>query len=245
MKQDVCFVIVTYKPELKTLRLLKQCLSGYPVTIEENSDKRNRGYGGAANAAIPGCLAGGASWVVVLNQDLTVTEKAVRHLVSGLGSVAPGIAGPFGGTFDRLRWTAKLGNGENNPDYISGSCMALHRDVIRDIGLLYEPYFMYYEDADYSVRARLRGYPLTRIPGTGIRHQDAGTFSPGSFYHEYYLARNHLLFVERLAPTGVKLHEFLRMPRTLAEAYWGGNIGKLNGIKDFAVRKFGPYGGRS
>ena len=95
--------------------------------------------------------------------------------------------------------------------------MAIHKRVIEKIGYFYEPYFMYYEDADLCVRAKNAGFPLKKLNGAGIEHSDRPVWGKGSRIHEYYLARNHLWFVWRLAPWNVKLYELIRLPKTLLE----------------------------
>ena len=126
-------------------------------------------------------------------------------------------------------------------DYISGAFMAVHRKVFEKIGLFYTSYFVYYEDADLCIRAQRAGFPLTEIKIEGITHEESMSLGKGSFKHEYYLARNHLLFIERNAPVDVKLHEALRMPKTLWVHYRNKNWGALTGIRDYALRRFGEY----
>ena len=101
--------------------------------------------------------------------------------------------------------------------YISGSFMAIHRKVIAEIGYFYAPYFMYYEDVDLCVRAARCGFPLKKLNGAGIEHTERPVWSKGSRQHGYYLARNHVWFVWRLAPLRVKLYECIRLPKTLLE----------------------------
>lgn len=121
--------------------------------------------------------------------------------------------------------------------YISGSFLAIHKDVIAKVGGFYQPYFMYYEDADYCVRAQKAGFSITSVEIPGIFHQDAAP----SLLHEYYLARNHLLFVKRNAPLTVKLHEILRFPKTIYQHLKNKNQGALKGIIDYYLGRLGQY----
>src|SRR5918993_701964 len=43
-------------------------------------------------------------------------------------------------------------------DWVSGACMAIRRDAMRQIGPLDERFFMYFEDADLCRRARAAGW---------------------------------------------------------------------------------------
>lgn len=238
MKQDVAFVIVAYRPNKGRLRSLQSALADYPVITIDNTTN-NRGYAGGANAGIKKALEGGAKWIVVLNQDISMSKNATVELATKVPKAKSGIAGPFAGGLDPRRWTTILPS--KRVDYITGSCIAIHRDVIEKVGDLHEPYFLYYEEADLCVRAKHAGFPLTHIPVKGITHEESVSLGKGSVLHQYYLARNHLLFVERCAPAWVKLYEYLRMSLTILEHVQKRESGALTGIRDYFFRSFGSY----
>ncbi len=200
-------------------------------------NETNLGYGGGANEGIRKAIRQGVEWVVVMNQDLNITKDGMVAFEKALQKSPSGIAGPFAGGFDNKRWTTIIPS--KQVDYISGACMAIHRKVIEKVGLFYVPYFMYYEDADYCVRAKKAGFPLIHMPISGILHEDRPSLGKGSFLHEYYLARNHELFVERMAPLHVKSYEYLHLPKTLIEHMVRKNFGALTGIMDYFMRRFG------
>jgi len=56
-------------------------------------------------------------------------------------------------------------------DWVSGACMAIRRETLRDIGSLDERFFMYFEDADICRRARLAGWLVYYLPRAEIIHQ--------------------------------------------------------------------------
>lgn len=210
MKQKkVWFVIVTYKPKRETIRRLKSALEDWPVAVVDNTEK-NLGYGAAANRGMKEAFNAGAQWVVVMNQDIEIIRKGISQFCARAQNCDPGIIGPEAGSLDPKRWTSMIPP-RGEIDYISGSCMAIHRDVYERIGGFCEPYFMYYEDVDFCVRAKRAGFPLRQVTIDGFRHTAHG--------NEYYLARNHLWFVARLAPLSVKIYEILRLPKTLWEYF--------------------------
>lgn len=236
MTKKITFIMVAYHANDKALSSLRLYLDKWSVIAIDNS-QNNRGYGGGANEGIRRALRQGAEWVVVMNQDLKITKQGAEELQRVSEKSPPGIVGTFVGGLDPRRWTTILPS--TKVDYISGACMAIHRDVIEKIGFFYEPYFMYYEDADYCVRAKKAGFPLIHASIAGIEHDDSPSLGKGSFLHEYYLARNHLLFVQRLAPLPVKFHELVRFPKTITQHYAAGNRGAMEGIADFVIRRFG------
>jgi len=236
MDRGVVFVIVTYKPHEKTMEKLVETLGEKDVIVVNNTTD-NRGYAGGANAGIRKALERGAHWIVVMNDDLEITKEFVQQFTDSLKKSPAAIAGPCAGTLDPKRWTATVP--ATTVEYISGSCFAIHRDVIGKIGYLYEPYFIYYEEVDYCIRAKRSGFPLRWLPIAGITHKESVTMETGSFLQQYYLARNHLLFVQRQAPLHVKLYELFRLPKTLAEHLMRREWGALLGVFHYVIRHFG------
>lgn len=234
---SIFFVIVTYRPDKKTLAQLKAVLPKGETKVIDNTN-HNLGYGGGANVGMREAFESGAQWVIVMNQDLRLKKTAVKELTDILKKSGPAIVGPFAGKFDPRRWTTSVP--ATKMDYISGSCIAIHRDVVEKIGYFYEPYFLYYEEADLCIRAKRAGFALRWLPIKGIEHEETMSLGRGSFAHQYYLARNHLLFVERQAPPLVKLYEFLRLPKTKLEHIARRQWGALRGLLDYFIRRFGP-----
>jgi N-acetylglucosaminyl-diphospho-decaprenol L-rhamnosyltransferase len=56
-------------------------------------------------------------------------------------------------------------------DWVSGACMVIRRETLRDIGPLDERFFMYFEDADLCRRARAAGWLVYYLPEVEIVHQ--------------------------------------------------------------------------
>src|SRR5215212_4084329 len=56
-------------------------------------------------------------------------------------------------------------------DWVSGACMVIRRDTLRDVGPLDERFFMYFEDADLCRRARAAGWLVYYLPQVAIVHQ--------------------------------------------------------------------------
>ncbi len=209
-QKKVWFVVVAYKPDNEALRSLIAAIHEWPMEIVDNTEK-NLGYGGGANVGMKRAFDAGAQWVIVLNQDVKLTKKGITKFCNTLQKSEPGVVGPEAGELDPKRWTTILPN-DKKIDYISGALMAIHRNVWEATGGFYEPYVMYYEDVDICRRAKKVGFELRQTEIDGFRHE-----SHESKQKEYYLARNHLLFVWRLAPLSVKLHELIRLPKTMWE----------------------------
>ena len=63
-KQNIWFVIVTYKPDKEVLGRLKTIFEGQSTIIVDNTNN-NIGYGAAANQGMRQAFSAGARWVVV------------------------------------------------------------------------------------------------------------------------------------------------------------------------------------
>lgn len=239
MKKDLFFVIVTYRPDKEILQDLISKIAMQPVILIDNTIN-NRGYGGGANKGISEALNKGARWVIILNQDVRVTKRAIKRLIETLETRDPGVVGAYSGSLDPKRWTTILPG--SRTDYLSGSLIAIHAEVLKKIGGFYEPYFLYYEEVDLCLRAKNAGFQLTSFSEQEIKHQESSGLGSGSFLHQYYLARNHLLLVKRQAPMFVKLYEALRLPKTIIEHMSRGEWGSLRGLLDYMLGKFGRFG---
>lgn len=247
----VVFVVIGYKPVKEALSSLLWSFGKRSVIVVNNGrvrlannqlvrvigDGRNLGYSAGANLGMKEAFGMGALWVVICNQDLFVTPKAVESLVTTLATTSIGIAGPFAGGLDPNRMTTILPS--EKADYITGSCIAIHKTVYETIGNFYEPYFLYYEEVDYCVRAKRKGFAITHLPVDGIIHEENNMLGNNTLAHQYYLSRNHLLIVKKLALSRVKCYEFIRMPLTIFEHIVRRQWGALQGIRDFFLGRFG------
>lgn len=254
--KNVSFVIVTCKPRQGSLMALIEAFKPYPVFVVNNgadtrlqganvksiTNKRNLGYGGGANVGIQKALEKGAQWIVFVNDDVIVTKTALTKFLDIVQKSVPAIIGPFAGKIDLKRWTTTLP--ADKMDYIDGAFTAIHADVFGAVGTFYAPFFIYYEDIDVCIRAQRAGFPQRWFPIPGIHHEGSVTFGRGSFLHQYYTARNHLLFVERQAPVGVKVYECIRLPKTIFEHIHRKEWGALLGVFHYFIRRFGKYRGQ-
>jgi hypothetical protein len=58
---------------------------------------------------------------------------------------------------------------------VSGGAMIARREVLEQIGILDESFFMYYEDIDLSFRVRLAGFACLNVPSSRVAHHVGGT----------------------------------------------------------------------
>ncbi len=125
---------------------------------------------------------------------------------------------------------------EKEIDFSSGCCMAIKKEVFEKVGFLNEKYFLYYEDNDYSQRAKRKRYKVIYTPKAILWHKNAGSAGgSGSNLQDYYITRNRLLFGLAYAPLKAKLALLRESFRLLfAGRYW-----QKKGVLDFYLIRFG------
>jgi len=193
----------------------------------------NLGFTGGMNSGLAWALDHGATTVTVLNNDTIVPPGALDAAVacarSGLVAVSPEIryaarGGVWfgGGTVDVATGLARHltdaeildrypGLGLRDVDTLAGCCVTAAAGTWRLIGAFDDRFFLLFEDADWSQRARSVGVQLLVDPSVYIDHAVSASFTGVSArLGLYYYVRNGLLFSERWGPTG---------RRRLARAY--------------------------
>lgn len=155
----------------------------YGKWIKLIKNKTNDGFAGGNNLVLRELIKSDSfNYFLLLNNDTTVKPDLVSELVKiaesdpRIGLVGPktyasglnNILQTVWFTVDMYTGRARL-TGLMSPDlgqydttlpvdFIQGSCMLIKNDLVKQIGLLDEDYFCYWEDTDYCFRARKAGY---------------------------------------------------------------------------------------
>ena len=124
---------------------------------------------------------------------------------------------------------------ETEVDFASGCCLMAPSFIWEKVNFFDERYFLYYEDSDLCQRVKRAGYKIVYVPGSKIWHLNAGSSQVGGNLHDYFIARNRLLFGIRWAPWRAKfalLRESLKLLKS-------GRKWQKIGARDFYLRRFG------
>ncbi len=230
----------------------------------------NRGVAEGNNAGIERALQEGASHILLLNNDTLVDPDFLAPLLEGLKAPGIRIVGPkiyhhpevnriwfAGGMIDwRSGQVWSLGANEldqgqwdrpREVDYITSCCLLAPASLFREIGGWDERYFIYFDETDWNLRARRRGYRCRYVPSSRIYHKVSQTMKTGSPTSDYYYARNRLLFFSSHAPTRYRLWLIaLYTARSLRYAYTLRTQGRRQnatavayGVYDFYRTRFG------
>lgn len=120
-------------------------------------------------------------------------------------------------------------------DFATGCCLLIKKEVVDKIGLLDKKYFAYYEDSDYSQKARRAGWKVLYYPAAYLWHKVAQSSGIGSGLNDYFTTRNRLLFGIRHASFRTKLALIRESFRLLLI----GRKWQKVGIRDFYLGRFG------
>lgn len=55
-------------------------------------------------------------------------------------------------------------------DWMLGACLMVRNEAIRDVGLMDERFFMYFEDVDWCYRMKQHGWKVVYVPGARMKH---------------------------------------------------------------------------
>lgn len=222
--------------------------------------KENRGFAGGANLALRRALEAGADWIFLVNNDTLVDAEAVAKLVAhvqpNVAILAPLIY--YEGERERI-WSAggvlrpwileKQGDdrgkldagqwpGPVERDFVTGCGMLLSRQLLEQVGLFDERFFMYYEDMDLCLRARQAGLRILLVPAAKMWHKVARSSGGSDSANErYWMAKSSVMFFRKHARgiqwpaillwrTGSAARSTLRLlgagRREACAAYWRG-----------------------
>lgn len=197
-------------------RGLVRDLNPQGITVIENTS--NMGFGAAVNQGIRACL---GSFVLVLNDDATLEPECVRHLVEAIsarreiGMCAPQIRLTGLGTLDSAGMLIspdgvgkQRGHGQDASAFgkpgeilLPSGCAALYRrELLDDVGMFEEPYFLYCEDTDLGLRARWKAWECRYVPDALVWHQYSGSAGKASALKAYYVERNRIYTIVRNFP---------------------------------------------
>ena len=165
----------------------------------------------------PGWLSGLVAVLDARPDVAAVTPKVLMH-PSGLVNSAGGWVDRLGHGRDRGFGLADTGRWDVAAEvfYAPATACLYRTAAVRDVGLLDEDFFLYYEDVDLSWRLRLAGWSVRYEPTCVVRHQHSASAGSGSPVHLFHDARNRLLTVVKDAPAGPALAACLRLPVTAA-----------------------------
>jgi GT2 family glycosyltransferase len=185
--------------------IYKEYKSYFEIFFLKN--KKNLGYAGGNNSGINYLnklnLTGD---VLILNPDVQISGNTIAEMKNFLqgntGIITVRAINQKGKIlFDAMKlrgFSVKeiITSRDKIPtDFSQGSCMLINRDLINKIGFFDERFFLYWEEVDFSIRARNHGFKLFSITTTHILKNDNNLSSFPNAY--YYSIRNAKLIKDK------------------------------------------------
>jgi hypothetical protein len=187
------------------------------ATLVETS--QNLGYAGGNNVGIEYALKQGADLILLLNNDTVVDKQFIASLLkTAQNSPKAGIFGAYpirmanpekidhlGGrwnsstaTFDLIGLGAAKGFKTEQPlDYVCGCSILIRRQVFETIGLLESNFFLFWEEADFCMRAKKAGFGIEICYEAQLHHKISASFIGGAPHKTYFWWRGRFLWMER------------------------------------------------
>jgi GT2 family glycosyltransferase len=210
---DVVAVTDNGSPD-EDVEALERYLASLPVGTGDRGPKIilirnevNSGFSLGMNLSIQKLLEEGVDWVWVLNNDVAIESQLTANLVTLLQTKSPAIYGfgivetksrRFTGFYEYNLWTTRyrpvmaaerFGSIAPQNLYVSGANMVVHKHVFEAVGLLNKRTFLYFEELDFTYRARTHGFQQSHLADIEVTHFGAGSSSSDAMaalrlYHE-------------------------------------------------------------
>ncbi len=198
----------------------------------------NVGFAPAVNRGIERALAGGADWIAILNNDVTLEPEWLERLLAAPNNdehvhfitgkiLSAADHSILDGTWDEIsRGGAALRCGSGKPDgpywnqrreirMAPMTAVLFRAEIFNRIGTLDEDFISYLEDVDFGLRCLKSGLGGVYEPMAVAYHQGSSTLGQWSLDAVGKLARNQIL-LERKHFSG-----FPRLPILVSQMLWG------------------------
>lgn len=188
-------------------------LSADAANLQIRRNRENLPYAAACNQGIEGAL---GEYVVVMNNDIVVTDGWLGKMLSAMQRTGAGIVGPVSnyvaGEQKRndfvYRDNAQLADYARRVYYgelsktietqaVVGFCMLIERSVFDTIGLFDQQFVNGYEETDFCLRAGEAGKKAVIACDTFIYHVGSQTFIETNTDYWANIEENHQKFIAK------------------------------------------------
>ena len=198
------------------------------------ANKANKGFGAAVNQAFRESK---SPFIAVLNDDAIAEPRWLEALLAAVearpdvGMCASQVLLAGDGRLDSagmllcLDGSSKQRGHLESPEAFSrrqeallpsGSAAFYRREMLEEIGLFDEAFFLYCEDTDLGLRARWAAWECLYVPDAVVEHHYSHSAGPASALKAYYVERNRLF----LAVKNLPMPELLLAPFYSAARYF-------------------------
>jgi len=214
---DLVLYVVDSGSVDRTLELLAQYPQHYVNRIICGA---NIGVAAGNNRGISAALRAGCRAILLINNDTEFEADLVEKLADALQRYACDLVAPkmlyfddpqriwcAGGDFQPLKGYLgrHRGEGEQNLgqydeprriEHAPTCCLLARKEVFERVGLMDERYFVYFDDGDFTFRAKKAGLSMWYVPQATLLHKVSSLTGGGqSDFSIRFNARNHVYFM--------------------------------------------------
>ncbi len=210
-------IVVDNHSEDDSVKKLKAAQKKYDFILLES--EANNGYSAGNNLAIQYVLDREeinplATYIWLLNNDTTVEPRSLSIMLE-ITQKTGGLVGSlilypdrsYQQVGTRLNWVTGGSRGypENSLqdgmeiECLSGASMLVPLNAFKRLGLLDESFFLYFEDAEFCLRAANKNYPINLALRARVYHKEGSTTGKNSLATQYYFYRNRLRLLSMYA----------------------------------------------
>lgn len=242
----------------------------YEDKIELVLCKDNNGFSVANNIGMDIAIKNNSDYIMLLNNDTIVEENLFEELIKCSDRNNNSIICPKINYYDKKNyiWSAggyinwnkgnaehfginkidkKEFNKEKNIEFGTGCCMFIPRRILMDIGEMDKSYFLYFEDADYCMKAINKGYKIIYLPTTTVYHKvSSSTGGDETPLFIYYITRNRLIFNKKFNKNSPLIYltyfyftRAIRILKWVVEKRYDLIQATIHAINDFYKGKYG------
>jgi GT2 family glycosyltransferase len=85
----------------------------------------------------------------------------------------------------------------NHIDYIMGASLLIKKQVLKDIGLFDEDYFLYAEELDLITRGRKKGWKISVALNSYVYHKESASTRDRKWLYYYLLTKSNIVYLKK------------------------------------------------
>lgn len=230
------------------------------IYLIKNSE--NLGFAMGNNIGIEYAMNQGADYILLLNVDTWIEKDMVKNLVRYASSKVVTVPRIYsdrrltkvwyaGGEIDYCKGNVyhcayKMEETTKKVSFACGCCALISVEIFKQIGMFDDKFYLYFEDADLSIRILQAGNEIRLVQGAKMWHRIGGTGGRSAgLIKQYYMNRNQLYFVHKHAENFdigyIKLSLRLFWENVVKEYRAEKRKYAWKGIRDFYLRRTYRY----
>ena len=260
-KQDYENLHVIVVDNGSTNESVERIRSAFPE-VELIETGKNLGFSGGTNVGLRAALKQDVEFLWLLNNDTVCPPDTVRKLVNcAIANPGAGLIGTVLFYAHNPKEVQAWGGGKVFPwvayskhfysptkfeknCYVTFASVLVRRAMLHETGLMYEGFFMYFDDADLCMRMQKTKWKIAIAEDTAVLHKE-GASNPNK--ETYFMAKTvtvaGLRFIRRnsgLAFVGIPVYFALRVGNRILKREWQALRGVLQGGWEFLSEPMPP-----